>query len=389
MSPVDTSVSGLLSTLTESLTSATTILPSDHNALLPPSEGISLLDTKNELISSYIQNLVFLVILKLRHGSDGQNGPKMCTKLHADAVKKLVELRAFIERGLRPLEGRLRYQIEKVLRAADDAERVPGIEASGTKKSSKAASMGIVNASDSESTSEFGGSHSDSDAKGTPQAPKQDDLFYRPNPAALLRRANISTDHRSSTTKSHEGSAYKPPRITPTAMPIPSTSAREAITSRRQRKSHLLEEYVSSELSSAPQAEPSIGSNSTILNRGRGSLSAREREKQRERIEYEERNLARLPGESRAEKRSARLRGEGPGRRNQYGGEDWTGLGEAGDRVMRSVGKGKVDTNGLLARREKRNRNEAGDVGVAIGDRFEKRRRILEGRAEKKLRRER
>jgi U3 small nucleolar ribonucleoprotein protein LCP5 len=363
------SISALLSTLAESLSSTTSSLPSDHVSLLPPADGISLFDTKNGLLLSYIQNLVFLIILKLRQTANYEENAS--TELGAATIKKLVELRVYMERGVRPLEGRLKYQIEKVLRAAEDAER-----AAAAKTNQNQASSTLNGAGDNDSEV------SDADPNASPPPAKPSDLSYRPNPAALLRKPDPSSTTKSSNLRT--SATYKPPRITPTFMP---QSAASNSRDRRQRNSHLLDEYVSSELSSAPLAEPSIGSNSTILDRGRGSLNARQRERARERTEYEERNLARLPGESRAEKRKARARGEG-GRRNEYGGEQWTELGEAGDRVARSVGKGRDGGRGVLERREKRRMDDGdGAGGVGIGDTFEKRRRVMEGRAEKKARR--
>ena len=369
MAAVETSISALLLTLTESISSAPSSLPSDHDILLPPTNGISLLDTKNELLLSYIQNLVFLIILKLRNGKDPEDGAGK--DLNAAAIKQLVELRVYTERGVRPLEGRLKYQIEKVLRAADDAERSVASKINGGTQESK-------------TTKHVDASDSDSEASESEQATptKPDDLSYRPNPAALVRKSDPSSTKMALT--SQKLTTYKPPRITPTTMPSSAPSSRQ---DRRQRKSHLLDEYVSSELSSAPLAEPSIGSNSTIMNRGRGSMSTREREKQKERQDYEERNLSRLPGESKAEKKKARARGEDGGRRNEYGGEDWTGLGEVGDRVAKSVGKGKEGSRSMLERREKRKRDGGGDGrtgGVGIGDAFEKRKRVMVGRMERK-----
>jgi U3 small nucleolar ribonucleoprotein protein LCP5 len=375
MAVADSPVSALLSALTESLISATSSLPSDHNLLLPPADGISLLDTKNALLLSYIQNLVFLIILKLRQTSESSQNAG--TDLSAAAVKKLVELRVYMERGVRPLEGRLKYQIEKVLHAAEDAERAAATKANGHIKNGKTA---MSNRDDGDDTD-----LSDADSEASPPLVKPSDLSYRPNPAALLRKSDPSRSVKSS--QSRPSTAYKPPRITPTAM---HQSNPPGSRDRRQRKSHLLDEYVSSELSSAPLAEPSIGSNSTILDRGRGSLNARQREKERERTEYEERNLARLPGESKAEKRKARARGEGGGR-NVYGGEQWLELGEVGDRVSRSVGRNRESNGGrgVLERREKRRRDNGDERGggVGIGEAFEKRRRVMEGRAEKKTRR--
>jgi U3 small nucleolar ribonucleoprotein protein LCP5 len=375
MAVANTPVSALISTLADSLTSAATSLPSDHDLIQPPTDGISLVDTKNALLLSYIHNLVFLIILKLRQTSE--EGQDASTPLDAAVIKKLVELRVYMERGVRPLEGRLKYQIEKVLRAADDAERAAAANADGGSRSSNTTKVNGVNQDDSDA--------SDADTGGSPQPAKPSDLSYRPNPAALLRKPELSNSTKTSNARL--SATYKPPRITPTSMPTSNTSSRDTNLSRRQRKSHLLDEYVSSELSSAPLAQSSIGSNSTILDRGRGSLSARQREKEKERTEYEEQNLARLPGESRAEKRKARMRGEG-GAKNMYGGEEWVELGEVGDRVARSVGKRRDGGAGVLERREKRRRDN-GDVrggGVSIGEMFEKRRRVMEGRAEKKAR---
>jgi U3 small nucleolar ribonucleoprotein protein LCP5 len=375
MAVADTTMSALMSTLVDSLTSATTSLPSDHDLIQPPADGISLLDTKNALLLSYIHNLVFLIILKLRQTAEEGQGAIM--PLDAAVIKKLVELRVYMERGVRPLEGRLKYQIEKALRAADDAERAATAKTDGGARSSNTTKVNGVNQDDSDA--------SDADTGASPQPTKPSDLSYRPNPAALLRKPEPSNNTKTSNPRL--SATYKPPRITPTSMPTPNTSSRDTNLARRQRKSHLLDEYVNSELSSAPLAEPSIGSNSTILARGRGSLSARQREKERERTEYEEQNLARLPGESRAEKRKARMRGEG-GARNVYGGEQWVELGEVGDRVARSVGKRKDGGRGVLERREKRRRDDGDERGggVSVGEMFEKKRRVMEGRAEKKAR---
>jgi U3 small nucleolar ribonucleoprotein protein LCP5 len=61
---VDNSLEALLATLVSSIQSASEALPTED--VSPPKEGISLLDVKNELLLSYLQNLVFLILLKLR-----------------------------------------------------------------------------------------------------------------------------------------------------------------------------------------------------------------------------------------------------------------------------------------------------------------------------------
>ena len=207
--------------------------------------------------------------------------------------------------------------------------------------------------------------------------------MYRPNAAALVQKTQ-STKQTSAARASATG-VYKPPRITPTAMPAPpSARDRDSDLPSRRRKSNLLNEYIDEELSTAPVAQPSIGSNNTILAHGRKTMSTRDREKERERLEYEERNFIRLPAESKAERKKAKARGERD-RRDIFGGEDWTGLGGLGDRIHKSVaGKGG---NSVLERREKRGRDVVdgprGD-GVAIGDTFEKRRKIMDDRAQRK-----
>ena len=66
-------------------------------------------------------------------------------------------------------------------------------------------------------------------------------------------------------------------------------------------------------------------------------------------------------------------------------------LAEVGDRVARSVGKGRDAGRSVLERMEKTRRSGGGDErggGVGIGEAFEKRRRVMEARAEKKARRD-
>lgn len=403
---LEMSVTTLLATLTSSLNSATSSFPTTSDAILPPQDGISLFDTKNELLLSYLQNLVFLILLKLREASStsattNDNGRK--TGLEGDGeaggsldiwnevVKKLINTRVYLEKGVRPLEGRLRYQIEKVVSAAEEAERLQTGQGkrvskedgkNGTKARDGNSDATGSGSEGSEDNSENSSGEEEEEEEAQPKIKsKIDDLSYRPNPSALLLR---KPDPSSSTSKarpstSSVGGTYKPPRITPTSMP--STDTKTSTSRTGMRKSHLLDEFVSTELSSAPTAEPSIGSNRTILARGRGALSTREREKERERTEYEERNFSRLPKEGKAERRKK------GGRRNddRFGGEDWAGLGEVGDRVSRSVSSAGRK-GGVLERREKRRRG-VGDVsggGLGMGEAFEKRRKILEGRAERK-----
>ena len=270
----------LLTSLADSLTSATTSLPSNTN-LAPPADGISLLDTKNELLLSYLHNLVFLIILKIRNQSSPDSAEE--PSLDEAVTKKLVELRIYIEKGIRPLETRLKYQLDKLILAASEAS-VPPVS-NGTTNTSKAPKQ-------QRSKSDASGSDSDPELAPQPAIP---DLAHRPNPSAFARPSETITTRQSAS-----DGLYRPPRITPTALPTTEPSSRKKEV--RPRKSHALDEFIREEMDDAPVAEPSIGAGS--------GLRGRAKEKEEAKRDYEEMRLIRLPGDKR---KRDRRRGEGFG----------------------------------------------------------------------------
>lgn len=76
------------------------------------SSGISLLSLKNHLLLSYMQHLVALFSLKL--SSESLTGSEQAKGV----VAHLVKLRVVLEK-IAPLEQKLKYQIEKLVRKAD------------------------------------------------------------------------------------------------------------------------------------------------------------------------------------------------------------------------------------------------------------------------------
>ena len=355
----------LLDTLTKSISSAleASAKLSNVNA---PKDGISLLDVKNELLLSYLQNLVFLILLKLRQSKNG--GPKSKAeerKLDDLVVKKLVELRLYLEKGARPLEDKLRYQIDKMLRAADDADR-----------SARAAEEAAQAGSDSESDGDK--EEGDEENEGL-QAIMGDK-------SALQQRSNLSNfvQPAGATRVGKSTSAsgvYKPPRIAPTSMP---TTERREKADKKQMKSATLDEFIADELSTAPVAQPSIGT--TILQGGRKVKTATERRVEEERRDYEERNFVRLPKESKKD-RAKKNKAEGGRSRMSFGGEEWRDIGMGADRIHRltqgkSTGKG---TKALLEKSRKRGydttdgpRGGGGNEGGNMGERYQKRLRAIE-----------
>ena len=376
----------LLSTIADAFTSANDAFPEDTDSFVPPIDGISLLDVKNDLLLSYLQHLVFLILLRL------QNGPVSAqADLGKKVTKKLIELRAYLDRGVRPLEGRLRYQIDKVLRAAEDAERSASLKThtNGISRKPKKTKR----KSEDNSDVSVSGSDVEDDSNASRTADSEDEnVIARPNVSAIASGplGNASVRNAKERQSGAGDGVYKPPRLNPTTMPNTSTRSREEAEdtrSARRRKNALLDEYINEEHSSAPAAQPSIGSNNTILDRGRqhSSLNTRDRDRERDRKQYEESNFVRLPGASKAEKRKDKAR-QTREARDMYGGEDWTGLGGFGDRVSKTVAGGR-DRGSLLERREKRKWDTIdmprGD-GVGIGESFEKRRRVVQGRNERK-----
>lgn len=381
------SMATLITTLTDVLQSASTSIP-DTAAIIPPSDGISLFDTKNEIFLSYLQNLSFFILLKLRQQGKNTTEKKDSDKdaeldMQEDVVKKLHELRIFLEKGVRPLEGRLKYQIDKVVRAAEDQARTSKGTANGseTKIAEKKATKAIKDDNGSDSNISDNDSSEDEDETETTGlgGASIDELAYRPNPASLLRKAPIDrsnrdrdTISRTTDTKSTDG-IYRPPKITPVS--LPTTEPREKRTQRGGARSHTLDEYVAEEFSTAPSAQPSIGS--TIVDAGRKTKSTADRARERERREYEEMNFVRLPKESKKERKRKGLpatdRGAG------YGGEDWRGLGEGADRIERLTRRGerggRGGVGGALERSRKRGFEESGAGGNEIGKAFEKRRK--------------
>lgn len=351
---MDTTVQGLFSTLRESLQAASDVLPTD-DSITAPDDGISLLDVKNELLLSYLHNLVFLILLKIRQ-YPASTSPDAQNELHDDVVKQLVELRVFLEKGVKPLEGRLKYQIDKVIRAADDSARNEA-QSKGKPKAQSRKQRRNVDSEDDSMHSASGSDASESDEE-------IDELSYRPNPAAFRRPVSSTEKDSTKQSAADTNGVYKPPRIAATVMP---SDRERGSRDQRPQRSAVLEDFVANELSTAPLAEPSIGS--TIVSGGRHTKTERERREEAERKEYEETNFMRLPAQSKKEKARKAARDRGG-----FGNEEWRGIDAGLDRIDRLTQRkgGKV---GQLARSRKRAVEDGprGD-GMQVGERFAKRR---------------
>jgi U3 small nucleolar ribonucleoprotein protein LCP5 len=351
---VDNSLESLLATLVSSIQSATEAVPTED--FQPPKEGISLLDVKNELLLTYLQNLVFLILLKLRARSDcGDSQQSVVLHPQDEVVQNLVQLRVYLEKGVRPLENRLKYNIDKIIRTADDAARrisQPIVKAN-SKKNKK--------------NTNTGSDMSDAGSDGSAQTEEdEDEMTYGPRGTAMARSKADAREERAK--ESGKDGIYRPPKITPMAMPTP--EGRDAKRERRPGKSATLDEFIATELSAAPMAEPSIGS--TITNGGRHTKSEKERREDNERREYEEANFTRLAPISKKDL-AKKARGQDGG----FGGEEWRGLSAGINRIEALTQKKR----GKLGSLEKSRKRPVGDgprgSGSMAGDAFEKRRKVV------------
>lgn len=350
----------LLTTFNTATCTAASGLPSAES-IIPPENGITLLDAKNEIFLAYLQGLALRnlnVIRSLKNGSSVED----VQKLNDSITKKLVEQKVYLERGVRPLEGKIKYQTERVIKAAEDEDRVDKLKTNGVKK---------VNGSARKGWEEDDGSASDSeDEDDSEEFDEDEEALARPNAASLNKniRDNAESDRRA---KTKEDGVYRPPRVSATTMPT--VSAREEKQDRRPARSRTLDEYINTELSAAPVAQPSIGS--TIAAGGRRDKDARQLAREQERRNYEETNMVRLPKESKKElsKQKSRDRQRDGG---GFGGDEWRGLGESVDRIG-DLTKRKGGREGALEKSRKRKvtGTQDGPRGDGVGDAFEKKRR--------------
>lgn len=306
----------LLSNIKASLDSARTALPTG-DAFSGTQDGISLLSLKSHLLLSYLQHIAFYILLKLK-------GERIDEEEYRSVIDNLIDLRVYLDKGVKPIEAKLRYQIDKVIRAAERVDR--------------------------------DGQLQDLDDHA------RDALAYKPNPKALVVD---KPDEEAS-----KDGIYRPPRIAST---LPTREKQQ----RRRAPNNTLREFVDSELSAAPISEPSIGSN--IITQGRQGnstiQSSRDRASQAERDRYEEENYIRLPTIGKTTKGS---------RRNDdiYGGEDFRVL----DQELYGFDKGPKES--LVERSRKRAQEERDmeingqdDGAPEIGSKFKKRKKVLANRS--------
>ncbi|EPQ29813.1 uncharacterized protein PFL1_02486 [Pseudozyma flocculosa PF-1] len=248
-------------------------------------DGISLLTLKNDVLLDYLHHLVLLSAWKM-------SGNSLTESHGARLVRNLVKLRLVLEK-VKPLESRLRYQVEKLLRAAEDEDRE--------------IALGRVRPK-AKDEDEVGEEEDEEEETAV------DLLAFRPNPSAFMddkarpdrsdkvssktktaKRSKKDAGGSSSESESDSGgktAVYRPPKLAPVAYdPDASSSKRGRDSGRGSARSSALLADLTAGLSSNPYEISSggVGVGGSVASQ----QSARARALQRMQ-DYEEDNFTRL-----------------------------------------------------------------------------------------------
>ncbi|CAG8535654.1 342_t:CDS:2, partial [Scutellospora calospora] len=210
-----------------------------NNQSLKTNCGISLLDIKYHTLLQYITNLTFLIHLKL-DGKSISNHP---------VISNLVELRIILEK-IKPVEQKLKYQIDKLIRAAT----IENIE----EKNSNLITNNITIA---------------------------DPLSFKPNPQDFVSKVDDKNE------KDDKVEIYKAPKLAPVHFDEGSNSVREKEQSRliaRASKSRIMKDLIAEYDDKPEEIDVTGGVREELIH------DKRIEEKLAERNRYEEENFIRL-----------------------------------------------------------------------------------------------
>ncbi|KAH3660342.1 hypothetical protein OGAPHI_006928 [Ogataea philodendri] len=246
-------------------------------------EGVSLLSLKNSAMLSYINNLIVILGSRLDLVKSGNK------EAFDKAVKGSIVQRVALDRGVKPLEKKLNYQLDKLITSYQRREKEQ------TQAEEKV--QDLVN----------------SDSDEDEDSEEDEGLNYRPDASAFLKKQQSSSESNQDTAETQE--KYRPPKI---AAALPPQAFTESDPSQKRRRNlQSMDEYLE-ELSEAPAVETSIGS--TIVNKGRDVKSQRQLEKEAEIQRYEEENFTRLPASQLKMSTKDKRRKQ----QNEFFGEDWS-----------------------------------------------------------------
>ena len=284
-------------------------------------DSVSLLSLKNASLLNYVTDLALYLSLRLKSFKE-EKGDSAYQSNKEDVLNSAATNRIVLEKGIKALEKKTSYQLEKMVSAYHRREKEQD-DIDAKKKEQD-------NDEDNEDEEEDDDDEEDEDED---EAEAENGLNFKPNPSALLysnkqhliakkAEAKLEEEHETETNleqgeeelKSNKSNEkYKPPKIAATAINDPD----RPVKSKKQRNLQSMDEYLQ-DISDAPIADKSIGS--TIINNGRDIKSKKQMEKEAEIQRYEEENFTRLPATKTKENKRERAKRM----RNEFFGEDWS-----------------------------------------------------------------
>ncbi|WFC96595.1 hypothetical protein MBRA1_003256 [Malassezia brasiliensis] len=226
---------------------------SENNQLEFP-DGLSLLTVKVDALLAYLHHMALLCAHRV-------SGKSLTDEVGTEYVERLVKLRLVLEK-MRPMETRIKYQVEKLLQAASAAD------------------------------------------KALPEDDEIDPLAFRPNPEALAsagaapRRTDDAEDEEE-----EESATYKPPKVAPVLYDPDARPSRNARNRERQpsRNAALLADLTAG-MSTNPYETSTAGVGGGAVGTA-GSSRARALKRMQE---FEEENYKRLSMSKKDAKRRRR-----------------------------------------------------------------------------------
>ena len=197
-----------------------------HRGDYATKEGISYLDAKHLTLLSYCINICFYILLKAQASSD--SGAAARVRDHP-VVRRLLEARTYLEKA-RPIDKKMAYQLDRLLKMAADADKAPG------------------------------DAHEEDGDDGAFDA--EDPMQLRPNVGALLSSRG---DGRAASGRGDGDGLYRPPKLVPARMdggddddgepgvPGSKRAARVEAERRRRAARSTLVRQLDEELTGAPQ----------------------------------------------------------------------------------------------------------------------------------------
>ncbi|KAI9494906.1 Sas10/Utp3/C1D family-domain-containing protein [Zychaea mexicana] len=230
----------LKSKVTELKTQLKPIIQRYHDGEIKTSKGVSFLEVKYQLMVQYITELAYYVHLKLS-GKSIENHP---------VVNSLIELRVILDK-MKPIENKLKYQIDKLVRTA----------VMGTQKQ--------------------------------PEVGNQDPLAFKPNPMNLLARDEEEEEEEEEGEEEGKSGVYRPPKLAPVV--YDESKGRKSKYEKdqerlreRSSRSRVIRDLMA-DMNDAPEEVDAMGG----VNEGMG-YGERFDEQLKEKDDYEENNYVRL-----------------------------------------------------------------------------------------------